>query len=74
MADFNQSPASQASIAAAVSSISVGVGATTVNVSTEASISSVFGASSTFNLSAALVAATGMFPTWRRSARVVSSS
>lgn len=73
MADFNQSPAGQTSVAASVSSISVGVGATAVNIADNQPSFSVVGTTGIFDLSGpAPVAGTGMYPAWRRSLRVIS--
>jgi hypothetical protein len=72
MADFNQSPAGQTSVAASISIISIGVGATAINIADNQPSSSVVGTSGTLNLAATVVAPTGMYPAWRRSLRVIS--
>ena len=72
MADFNQNPAGQAPVTLTMSQLDITLGPTTTNVSTFLLPSSVFGTSGTFDLAAPVIAATGMFPGWRRPVRVVS--
>lgn len=73
MADFNQSPLGQAAIAIGGDSVSLAIGSTTVNVQSGTDSFGFTGNSATFDLASAVVAATGMFPSWRRPTRVIPS-
>ena len=72
MADFNQSPLGQVSIAIGGDSASLVIGSTTLNVQGGTDSFGFTGTSATFDLASTVVSATGMFPSWRRPTRVIS--
>ena len=74
MANFNQSPLGQASLPTGGNPVDLVVGATTLNVAMTMTSFETFGSSGSLDLATQQLAATGLFPSWRRPVRTVASS
>lgn len=74
MANFNQSPLGQASVAAGANPVSLAVGATTLNVGMTMTSFETVGTSGSLDLASQQAASTGLFPSWRRPVRALTSA
>jgi hypothetical protein len=74
MADFNQSPLGQTAVDAGISNFDVTIGATTVTVSSGASLSSVKGTSGSLSLTQVESGTFDMYPSYRRPIRLIAST
>lgn len=73
MADFNQTPSGQASVSVAIANLSLAITGNGISLFPGSFPNNYIGATATFDLSGpAPVAGTGMYPSWRRSLRIIS--